>query len=207
MSAHVILLHGIWMRGITLQPLARRLRADGFSVELFEYESVAGYPDRTLARLQACMRASTADEVHLVGHSLGGVLALKMIQEADNLPPGRVVCLGSPLRGSSAARGFAHWPGGRWMLGRSHEMLAGGLQTWDGRRSVGVIAGRLPLGLGFLFGGWAGPGDGTVTVAETELPGISDHRVIAASHTGLLFSSEAAALCSAFLQNGAFPRG
>ena len=37
---HVILLHGIWMRGITLLPLARRLRNAGYSVETIDYASV-----------------------------------------------------------------------------------------------------------------------------------------------------------------------
>ena len=31
-NQHVILLHGIWMRGITLQLLARRVRAAGYSL-------------------------------------------------------------------------------------------------------------------------------------------------------------------------------
>ena len=39
---HVILLHGIWMRGIAMLPLARRLRAAGFSVEAIDYPSVVG---------------------------------------------------------------------------------------------------------------------------------------------------------------------
>ncbi|MGA9421423.1 MAG: alpha/beta hydrolase [Rhodanobacteraceae bacterium] len=205
MSAHhVILLHGIWMRGFTLQPMARQLRAAGFSVGFFEYNSVAGDPDQSVAQLRAHIRAANRETVHLLGHSLGGLLALKTLRSADDLPPGRIVCLGSPLCGSASARGLARWPGGTWMLGRSLDLLTGGVGAWNGTRAVGVIAGCLPLGLGFLAGGLIGPSDGTVSVAETELPGISDHRVVSASHTGLLFSNEVARLAVTFLQHGRF---
>ncbi|MGB8377818.1 MAG: alpha/beta fold hydrolase [Rhodanobacteraceae bacterium] len=204
MATHVILLHGIWMRGFTLRPLARQLRACGFTVDFFEYDSAAGDPDRAVERLRGRIRAADGDSVHLLGHSLGGLLALRALRHADDLPPGRIVCLGSPLRGSASARGLARWPGGTWMLGRSLDLLTGGVDAWAGTREVGVIAGCLPLGLGFFAGGLIGPSDGTVNVAETELPGISDHCVVSASHTGLLFSSEAAGLAVAFLRNGRF---
>ena len=49
MTEHVILLHGVWMRGLTLFSLARRLRAAGFSVDVFDYASVFG--DATLTGL------------------------------------------------------------------------------------------------------------------------------------------------------------
>ncbi|HET6545956.1 MAG TPA: alpha/beta hydrolase [Rhodanobacteraceae bacterium] len=205
MTEHVILVHGIWMRGIALLPLARHLRTADFSVEPFEYASVAGDPAEIVGNLTARIRAARSARVHLLGHSLGGLLALRALTGANDLPPGRAVCLGSPLRGSAAARGFASFPGGRWMMGRSLDVLATGLDAWDGRRAVGVIAGRVPVGFGFLVGALAGSNDGTVAVAETELPGISDHRVVAASHTGLLFSSEVADLCVAFLRTGRFP--
>ena len=45
-----------------------------------------------------------------------------------------------------------------------------------------------------------------MAVAETRLPGITDHCVVAASHSGLLFSSEAAAQTVAFLRHGRFER-
>ena len=67
-----------------------------------------------------------------------------------------------------------------------------------------MIAGRLPIGLGFVFGGFAGPHDGTVSVEETLLPGLADHIVLAAAHTGLPWSADAAQRTSAFLRDGYF---
>ena len=68
----------------------------------------------------------------------------------------------------------------------------------------GVIAGRVPVGMALLLGGLSGDNDGTVAVEETRLPGIRDHAVIAATHTGLPFSDEAIAMTARFLRHGRF---
>ncbi|MNO04758.1 hypothetical protein D3C81_2258900 [compost metagenome] len=39
---------------------------------------------------------------------------------------------------------------------------------------------------------------------ETQLPGLADHCVVAASHSGLVFSPEAARQTAAFLRDGRF---
>ncbi len=204
MTAHVILLHGIWMRGITLQPLARRLRSAGYDVETLDYASVYGGVPPAAARLRERMRAIDADAVHLVGHSLGGLVALEAAREPHDLPPGHIVCLGPPLCGSAAARALARVPGGRWLMGHSAQVLADGVDAWTALRDVGVIAGSLPFGLGAAMGTLGTQHDGTVAVAETRLPGIADHRTVAVSHTGLLLSAEVAELTAAFLRNGRF---
>jgi pimeloyl-ACP methyl ester carboxylesterase len=207
MSEHVILLHGLWMRGFALSMLHRRLIEAGFRVHRFDYLSVAATQQRILDRLQARMvaLAGEADAVHLVGHSLGGLLALRACLDAD-LPPGRIVCLGSPLKGSAAARGFAAWGrGGEVLLGHNRELLQQGFECWDGPREVGVIAGRMPLGLGAMLGHFVGEHDGTVAVEETRLAGLTAHRVVEANHIGLLFSQEVAHLVAEFLRHGQFP--
>lgn len=204
MTEHVILLHGIWMRGITLHPLARRLRSAGYAVETLDYASVYGGVQPAATRLRERMRAIDADAVHLVGHSLGALVALEAARDIDDLPPGRIVCLGPPLRGSAAARGLARVPGGRWLMGHSAQALSDGVDAWTGSRSVGVIAGSLPFGLGAMMGTLGAQHDGTVAVEETRLPGITDHCTITISHSGLLFSSEAADLTIRFLRAGCF---
>ena len=207
MSDHVILLHGLWMRGFALSMLHRRLIEAGFRVHRFDYLSVAATQQRILDRLHARMGelVAEADTVHLVGHSLGGLLALRACL-ADGLPPGRIVCLGSPLRGSAAARGFAAWgKGGEVLLGHNRELLEQGFERWDGPREVGVVAGCIPLGLGAMLGHFAGEHDGTVAVEETRLAGLTAHRVVEANHIGLLFSQEVAQLVAEFLRHGRFP--
>lgn len=209
MTEHVILLHGLWMRGFVLQMLYRRMLGAGFHVHRFDYLSLAQSREDVLAclaqRIEQLAGGGDGNVVHLVGHSLGGLVALQLCLCVPDLPPGRVVCLGSPLRGSASARGFAGL--GRRvesLLGQHRELLEHGMQRWDGPRQVGMIAGNTPLGLGAVLTAMAGEHDGTVAVEETRLPGLTDHRVVDATHTGLLFSAEVAHHAAHFLRHGRF---
>jgi pimeloyl-ACP methyl ester carboxylesterase len=206
MTEHVILLHGLWMRGFALGLLHRRLMEEGFRVHRFDYMSVAATQEHILARLQARLLDHVPGPVHMVGHSLGGLLALRACLEARDLPSGRIVCLGSPLKGSAAARAFARlWRGGgEALLGHNSNLLELGLEAWKGPREVGVIAGSMPIGLGAMLSPITGEHDGTVAVEETVVPGLTAHCVVETSHTGLLFSAEVARLTALFLREGRF---
>lgn len=191
------------MRAFALGALARRLQSAGFSVATFEYMSVASGPDPAIERLRE--RLMTLDRpAHLVGHSLGGLVALEAVRGQRALPPGRVVCLGSPLKGSRSAQSLSGLALAGGLMGKSAMLLGAGLKRWDDEREVGVIAGRVPFGIGMLVPGLREPHDGTVAVDETELEGVKAHRVVAATHTGLVFSDEVARETIAFLRDGRF---
>ncbi|MBW8366501.1 MAG: alpha/beta fold hydrolase [Arenimonas sp.] len=204
-TEHVVLLHGVWMRGLTLVPLARRLQAQGFVTHRFDYASLFSGPAPSVDRLASYLIALGPGPVHLVGHSLGGLVALETLASYRGLPPGRVVCLGSPLAGSGAARGLSRHHLSA-LLGRSGTLLRSGLHELPQGREVGVLAGSRAAGLGRLFNDLDGPGDGTVCVWETQLPGLADHRVLRVSHTGLILSRAVAGLTAEFLRQGRFPR-
>lgn len=201
MNPPVLLLHGIWNARAWVGPLAWRLRARGFSVDTFGYSSVFGGPD--VAVPQLLERLKDSGPISLVGHSLGGLVALEALRQQPDLPVSRVVCLGSPLRGSGTARSLAEH-GWSLALGRSSELLLDGLPAWEGRARVGLIAGSVPHGLGSLLGAIGEASDGTVALDETQLPGLADHCVVPASHSGLVFSPEAARQTAAFLRDGHF---
>src|SRR3546814_6454256 len=97
MSRRVVLLHGLWMPGASMQWLAGQLRAQGFDTETFSYHSVADGPDRAVPRLVELL--GEGGEADIVARSLGGLIALQALRETPDLPVGRVVCLGSPLTG------------------------------------------------------------------------------------------------------------
>jgi pimeloyl-ACP methyl ester carboxylesterase len=205
MPDQIILLHGLWMRGFALGLLHKRMADAGFAVDRFDYMSVVSSQERIVERLLRRMQRFAPGPVHLVGHSLGGLLALQACREAAELPPGRIVCLGSPVKGSAAARGFAGFgQGGEALLGHNRELLENGMERWEGAREVGMIAGRVPIGLGAMLTHMEGEHDGTVAVAETQLPGLADHCVVETSHTGLLLSADAARQAVHFLRHGRF---
>ena len=201
MTRHVVLLHGLWMPRASMALLAARLARAGYTTSLFGYPTVRQGPDEAVPRLADCLRAQRA---HIVAHSLGGLVALETLHRHHGVPVGRVVCLGSPLHGSAAAEGLAHHRWGAFALGRSAALLREGCEACTDDVEVGVVAGRKPLGFGRWFGAFDGASDGTVAVAETRLEGLADHVTVAASHTGLVLSSAAAAQAIVFLREGRF---
>lgn len=196
----VILVHGLWMPGASMRWLAVRLREQGYHAEIVSYFGAL----RGEAELEKLTTALRRGPAHVVAHSLGGVVTLRALEAEPELPAQRVVCLGSPLRGSGAARSLERWRTTRLMLGQSLAFLERGCRPWHGRAQVGAIAGSLPYGLGHLFGRFDGPHDGTVAVAETRLEGLADHAVVRASHMGLLVSKRVLALTVQFLRTGRF---
>ena len=201
-TARVLLVHGIWNAKSWLAPLARRLRHEGFDVDVFGYPSILGGPEPAIAALIERLEASPP--VHLVGHSLGGLIGLEALRLAPGLPVRRMVCLGSPLCGSGAARSLGRRAWTAPVLGRSGALLQTGCVPWDGHVPVAMVAGNVARGIGRLITRFDGASDGTVGLEETRLPGLAAHCVVPASHTGLVFSADAAHQAACFLRHGRF---
>jgi pimeloyl-ACP methyl ester carboxylesterase len=206
---NVVVVHGLWMSGAETGLLRSRLHDDyGFDVRPYSYYTVSVGLDDNVAQLAAFIASVPGNRLHVVGHSLGGLLALHTALRRPDPRPGRIVCLGSPLRGSSAARAVATLPFGIDILGATirDAVLNGGLKSWDGPREVGVIAGTMGIGLGGVIQELPEPNDGTVAVVETELPGIKDHIDLDVSHTGMLVSPLVVSQTAFFLRHGEFAR-
>ncbi len=201
----VVLLHGLWMSGWAMAAQRRWLAAGGFAVEVFSFPTVRETLDHNARSLAAFARSCTGSRVHLVGHSLGGLVILRMLAAANEPRLGRAVLLGSPVRGSEVARSLMRVRWGRAAIGRS-------LGAWDEAShgdvrwpcDVGMIAGEVAVGAGRLIAPGLGPNDGTVTVAETRLPSFTDHIVLRVSHTGMLLSRAVADQTCRFLRTGRF---
>src|SRR3546814_5009767 len=81
LSRRVVLLHGIWMVGATMQWVGARLRAAGFAAETFGYHSIVGGPDEAVPRLAEQLRGG--GETDIVAHSLGGLVALQALARSE----------------------------------------------------------------------------------------------------------------------------
>jgi pimeloyl-ACP methyl ester carboxylesterase len=189
--------------------LRRRLsKRHGFRTVQFSYQSVTEDVAENSRRLSNFIAQLRADVVHLVGHSLGGVLAMHTLKRFPTDQVGRVVCLGSPLVDSSAARNLGRWGWGRAILGRTlrEAVLEMPLRSSDPVHEVGVIGGTVGLGLGLFFGPLDRPHDGVVTQQETELAGLTAHLMLPVNHIGLMLSRRVAGQVAGFLRHGRFDR-
>ena len=100
----VVLVHGIWMSSLELVLLARRLRRCGYRTLRFHYRSLRRTVRQNAAHLARRVQQLPAGQIHLVGHSLGGLVVLQALQDHPDLVTGGVVLLGSPVGGSAVAR-------------------------------------------------------------------------------------------------------
>lgn len=209
----VICIHGFWSHGSGMTLIRRHFENEyGMRAMTFSYPSVKGSLDENADRLAAFIDGQGIERCHIVGHSLGGVITLRMLSRRDTDFPGRVVCLGSPLSGSRAARFLSRQNWAEQILGRSlpegtvHSIA----NEWAGeacsRVEVGVVAGSIPVGIGQITGKFKEPNDGTVAVSETLLDGARDHITMPVSHMGMLISRAVADQAAAFLKRGRFLR-
>lgn len=186
----IIILHGLYMHGMVMQPLSRRLRDLGYRTKILSYNSVAIDEQKIFAMLDDALSDSMPNI--LVGHSLGGLIIRHYLESKQHVTSkvSHVVTIGSPLRGASIVTRIQEL-GMSMILGNSPDF---GLQQhdndWSLPQKLGSIAGTLPLGArSLLLMDKNMMSDGTVTVEETKLEGMTDHVEIRNSHTSLIYSS------------------
>ena len=203
----MLLLHGAWMNRWVMAYLALALRREGSTVQALSYRTMHDTLEQHLSRVARRIAALDAPRVHLVGHSLGGVIVLRYLQRGADARIGRAVLLGSPVAGCRAAADLARHPGGELLMGKS-------LGVWrepvdvsvDPRFEIGAIAGTRALGLGRIVARLPKPNDGVVCLDETKFPALRDHLALPVGHTLMLASPRVARQTAAFLRTGAFRR-
>jgi len=202
----VIIIHGLWMHGLIMTLLARRIARESYAAHTYSYSSMRLTLSENAERFARYCESFAAPRVHIIAHSMGGLVALKMLEMHPQVRCGRLVLLGTPYTGSFAAQRLARWPGGRSLLGRSiAEWLQSPRPVPDGCTDIGVIAGTRGHGLGRLIApDLPPPHDGVVTLAETVIPGVTRRIELKVGHTRMLASREVARQCCAFLRNGQF---
>ncbi len=202
--AEVILVHGLWFGAWSMYVLAAHLEHAGFRVRRFNWSTTGKSLEDNAVALASFCGQSSARVIHLAGHSMGGLLILRMLQNDHARPPARVLFMGTPLLGCEAVRRGMVLPGGKLLLGQAAEPLVKGCAALPPDWQCGMIAGKLPFGLGIVTGGLQRPHDGTVMVAETSHPDLSDRVELPVTHTGLLYSGAVARQADVFLRTGHF---
>lgn len=207
MSEAVVLVHGLWMGGWIMQGLRLQLSRRGYAASTFAYPSTTHSLDEHARRLRQRIDELQEPAVHLVGHSLGGLVVLRCLRNHGERRIGRVVLMGTPVRGCVAGRRMESMAAGKHLLGASREIWRSLPELYRPRCEVGVIAGSRPWGLGRLLLHLPGTNDGVVRLEETEVAGMRERVVLPLSHSGMLASAHTAREVAAFLERGAFDRG
>ena len=141
-----------------MQRMAFRLRKAGFEVRVLNYPSTSGSLKNLTDRV--ALKLPDIGIVDMVGHSLGGLIAKRLMRQ---LPPerrGRIVQLGSPNFGSEAAEQTRFLAP---ILGDVLMDLEPNRGDDDQDLEIGAIAGTKPIGLLALTLSGSIPHDGLVT--------------------------------------------
>ena len=200
----IIILHGLYVPGLLMRPLSYRLQQKGYETETLDYSTIGFEQDTVFDLLDRAL--SPLGSNVLVGHSLGGVV-IKRYLEARKFEPGmvsHVVALGSPINGASIADKLATMGLG-WIMGKAYQFgLRRHQDSWTHPQKLGCIAGSLPLGVRSALVKDMAWSDGTVTIEETMIDGMTDHVICKQSHTSMIYSSIVSDQIDAFIQNDAF---
>ena len=203
-QSNIVLVHGLWNRGWSMSAMAKRLRARGHNVLVFSYSTRSDCLDGHADALYAFLSENKTEELHLVGHSMGGLVILNLLNRFDDLPPGRVVLMGTPVKGASIVKRLEKLPGQKIIFGKSRDNLLQGFEQTPLVHETGMIRGTRALGLGRIAGKRSEPNDGSITVSETELDGLKDSVELEVAHSEMLVSAEVVEQVEQFLLHGQF---
>ena len=176
----------------------------GYAATALDYRSLAQGLDEHARRLAARIAALREPVVHLVGHSLGGLVVLRHLRVHGEQRIGRIVLMGTPVRACMAGMHLGKLAAGEHLLGASRDIWRNLPDDYRPRCELGVIAGSRPWGLGRMVMRLPGCNDGVVRLEETEVAGMRDRIVLPVSHSGMLASARVAREVAAFLERGAF---
>lgn len=207
--AVTVLVHGLWTHGLLMVPQRRYLASAGIEAVCYSYPSVRLTLTENADRLAAFARTLAVPVVHWVGHSLGGLIILRMLERDPALMPGRVVMLGTPYADTHSGRVLKRTTWGTRLLGHSvGEWLELKKPAHFPGREIGIIAGTRSLGLGRVIArDLPSPNDGAVALAETQMAAACDSIDLPVTHTGMLLSRRVARQVCAFLHDGCFDHG
>ena len=207
----MVLLHGLGRSARSMARLGNELRSAGYETWSRTYPSRRLPIGELAATVADWIRADLGERpLAAVTHSLGGILVRHMAQE---LPWRSVVMVAPPNTGSSVARALKDRALFRFLYGPAASDVADGNDWPAPPEPFGVIAGTRGPSMGnptsWVTGVFSliepeGPHDGTVSVAETRLPGMADFTTVDASHTWITHDPATVTKVLSFLGTGRF---
>ncbi len=213
-----MLLHGLGRTGLSMHPIASAMRRAGCPTLSPWYghgRTMAGIVAHLAPRIDR-FAAAHPGPLHIVTHSLGGLVARALITANRPAGLGRVVMLSPPNAGSELADFATRLGLGRIILGRVGDHLRARKAAMVAE-AVAAELGPVDFDLGIIAGSrrldpllaarlLSGPNDGKVAVAATMVDGMHDHIVLPVQHSLMLYDRSVIAQVCAYLADGRFAR-
>jgi triacylglycerol lipase len=196
-SSHVlILIHGLGAHWLVMSPLARRLQKQFGRVINWSYSSlwsrIERHSQKITEQLQQLDDDPEVERIHLITHSMGGIVARLALAARVPAKMGRMVMLAPPNTGSHVARSLAP------VFGRVCPPL---VQLSDEEQS---FVASLPPPSAVEIGIIAARSDFLVAEPRTHLPTEKEHIILPGMHSSLVWRQETAEQVAAFLNSGKF---
>jgi triacylglycerol esterase/lipase EstA (alpha/beta hydrolase family) len=196
----IVLVHGLWMSRWSFALIANYLKKEGYKVYRFGYKSSTKPFEFNCQKLRAFVNSRREQTVHLVVHSMGGILSMRTLPQIKK--QGKLIMLGSPVNGSQAARAMTQKKWTSWMLKHATEPLTNGVVNPKVMRSSLMISGTSNgIGIAKLITNLPKPNDGTVALIETQAQWINEQINVKTNHFRMLFHKKIKQLISKFLIN------
>lgn len=194
----VVLVHGLWMSRWSFGWIARDLEAKGYKVYRFGYKTSSKPFAFNMLKLQSYVNSRSENTVHLVVHSMGGILSMRSLPNIRK--DGKLIMLGSPINGSQAAKAMGQKKWSSWLLRHAAEPLENGVVDPIVFRTSYMIAGTSNgIGITKLVTKLPKPNDGTVALHETQADWIGTHTTEKTNHFRMLFHKNIKQKISDFL--------
>ena len=202
----VVLVHGLGGSRLDMWPLGRRLKRCGYTVRNWGYRSIGQrietHADRLAEELIAIDADMPAGKIHLVTHSMGGIIARTMFAKHDIENLGRVVMLAPPHQGSHAARKLTPYIG--W-LSPSLNQLSDAQDSYVNQLPNSLQPNRdRPSGI--EFGIVEATKDRVIVQGGVLLDGYRDYAQVKGHHGVLAWYPQAIQMVENFLLYGSFKR-
>ncbi len=208
----VILLHGMGRSATSMNKMESQLESAGYTVWNKSYASTKEpIEDLALTHVQSGVdycQTQQAESIHVVTHSLGGILIRVYLQ--DNLIKnlGKVVMLSPPNKGSEVADLLKDWKLYQWLTGPAGQSLGTEKTSIPNtlkaiNAPIGIITGQHSSDPWFSVY-IPGDDDGKVSVESAKLEEMHDFLVVDAGHTLIMRDSFVIQQTKTFLQEGKF---